>query len=207
MEEWISLTPTGEVSQLGSGRPRSFLPSRSFLRDRSNADRAQIDLVGAWATASYERRSPWDIPRVVEGHIAGQIRNASQLPVRVVQVAWRIESFWNVEDTEQSQYPEGPGVWIWTVVAGTDPLVMVNNEIRVPPQDTIQLPFDVHIGHMAPERATQPDLVNGIVASVSWLLVVDNAGRRWDVRPDKGKRARRVRRFGWKPEPPMPRQW
>lgn len=39
-----------------------------LLRDHRNAERAQVDLVGAWAEPRYERRPPGD-PRVEQAEI------------------------------------------------------------------------------------------------------------------------------------------
>lgn len=48
---------------LGAGS--LLLAFRIFWRDRSNAERSQVDLVGAWGTTEYERRAP-DISDRVE---------------------------------------------------------------------------------------------------------------------------------------------
>jgi len=175
-----------------------------FLRDRGNTDRSQVDCVGAWAVAAYEVRSPWDQLRTFEGKVTGYLRNASQLPVRVAQVAWRIESSWSVEDKAQSRYPHGVGVW--AIVNGPHPGKSFHNDVRVPPQDTIKLPFGINVGHLAPEGASQLAAINGLAVHVEWMLLVDNAGRRWEVRPEKSGRAKRVRRW-WKPKEYMPANW
>ena len=78
--------------------------------------------------------------------------------------------------------------------------------ISVPPQETRELRFGVNVAHMAPEGATQLDLFYGIRAHVEWLLVVDNAGRRWIVHPESGRRARRKGRR-WRPKEYMPHDW
>ncbi|GAA5151734.1 hypothetical protein GCM10023321_19280 [Pseudonocardia eucalypti] len=138
--------------------------------------------------------------------ISGSIRNASQLPIRVVQVAWQAETRWLIEDKTQSQYPKGPG--IWSEVSGTAPPSNVHDHIDVPPQETVEIPpFEVDISNAAPPDAAQLSPTNGVQVRVRWLLVVDNSGRRWEIRPEKGDRAKRVRQPWWKPESPMPHQW
>jgi hypothetical protein len=132
------------------------------------------------------------------------LRNASQLPVRVVQVAWRIESSWSVEDKAQSHYPDGVGVW--TTVDGSRPDRSFHNGVQVPPQGTVDLPFEINVEHLAPEGASQLATDKGLAVHVEWMLLVDNAGRRWEVRPEKGGRAKRVRPW-WKPQEYMPRDW
>jgi hypothetical protein len=55
----------------------------------------------------------------------------------------------------------------------------------------------VNVAHHAPERATALHLTGGITARVDWLLVVDYAGRRWEVRPGRGRQARRIRWYSY----------
>lgn len=176
-----------------------------FLRDRMNQDRQQVDRVGAWAEVKYERRSPMKAERVEEGAIAAHIRNASELPVRVRQIAYRTTTTWLVEDKLQSGVPSGPGVW--TPTSGTQPIRSFHVDIGIPPGATKQLKFVVNVAHTAPADAVQLDMLRGIECHVDWLLVLDNAGRRWHLRPEIGRRARRVRRWRWQPDEYMPRVW
>jgi hypothetical protein len=174
-----------------------------FRRDRVNAERRQVDLLGAWATATYERRLPHEVPRVEECQIVGHIRNASELPIRIRQIAYRTETSWLVEDQEQSMPYGGP----WTSTPGTGPFRSFQDDLgTVPPGETRSLPFNINVAHLAPADAAQLGLSDGVTPYVDWLLVVDNAGRKWDVRPKTGRRAKRVRRR-WRPDEYMPRQW
>lgn len=161
-----------------------------FLRNQGSAQRSQVDLFGAWATVTYERRHPEDQTRVEDGDVTAHLRNASQLPLKAMEVAYTIESIWMVEDTAQSQYPNGPGVWLEQ--PGTETQKFFHYDVFVPPQDTLELPFKVNVAHMAPEAATQLGLLDGIKAHVDSLQLVDNAGRRWKVHPGRGSRARAV---------------
>lgn len=202
-----------ELSDLDWGNVPAWLSAFSlllafavFLRDRGNVERTQADLVGAWATASYQRRAPWDSPRIEEGEVTAFLRNASQLPVRVARVSWRVESRWSVADVAQSHTTEG-GVDAWSIKPGVVSQNNFHDDVRVPLQETIEMPFAVNVGHMAPEGASQLDPLKGIQVHVNWLLLVDNAGRRWEVRLEEGGRAKRVRRFLWKPEAHMSRHW
>ncbi len=67
-----------------------------IMRDRTSSERAQVDLVGAWTTVEYERSAPDVSPRVESGMVTGHVRNASELPVRVAQIAYKVESRWMV---------------------------------------------------------------------------------------------------------------
>lgn len=175
-----------------------------FRRDRENADRAQVDRVSAWGSADHERRWPHEgEPRVEEGTVRFRLRNASEVPVRIVQVAWRIDTQWMVEDTVQST-PEHPDVW--SIEPGTDSVRMFSEPRRVPPGETEEWSLPVNVAHTAPEGASALDPIRGMTVHVDWLLVVDNAGRRWEVFPETGGRAKRIRRR-WRPREYMPRQW
>jgi hypothetical protein len=175
-----------------------------FLRDRNNAERAQIDLIGAWTAVEFERRWP-DNPRVVEGTVIAHIRNASQLPVRVVMIAYKVESTWMVEDLEQPQSSQS-GIIAWTMTPGVEPQLTFHSDVLLAPQETKDLEFTVNVEHMAPERGVQLAPTNGIHSKVEWLLVVDNAGRRWEIHPERGGRATKVRRR-WRPKEYMPNSW
>lgn len=175
-----------------------------FLRDRRNGERAQVDLVGAWASVEYQPRAPWDTEQVGDGEVTAHLRNASQLPVRLVRIAYKVESRWMVEDKAQSRRPDGPGIWMQE--PGTQSRRFFNDNLRIPPQETIELQFKAGVADMAPAGASQLAVERGIEASVEWMLLLDNAGRRWEVRPEKNGRARRVG-SGWKPEEYMPREW
>jgi hypothetical protein len=176
-----------------------------FLRDRMNQDRQQVDRLGAWTRVKYERRSPIEAERIEEGEIAAHIRNASELPVRVRQIAYRTTTTWLVGDKLQSGLPGGPGVW--TPTPGTEPLRNFHEDVVIPPGETQQLTFIVNVAHTAPADAVQLDMLRGIDCHIDWLLVLDNAGRRWHLRPEKGRRARRVRGWRWRPGEYMPRTW
>jgi hypothetical protein len=176
-----------------------------FIRDRMNQDRRQVDSVGAWARVEYERRGPIDEERVEEGRVVAQIRNASELPVRIRQIGYRTTTLWFVEDTAQSRLPDGIGVF--TPTPGTEPLRTFHEDVVVPPGQTLELPFDVNVAHTAPAGAIQLDLLRGIDCHVDWLLVLDNAGRKWHLRPQKGRRARRVRSWSRRRDEYMPRSW
>lgn len=78
-----------------------------FIRDRRNSDRLQVDRIGLWFTETYERRMPGvgeDQGRVEEADIQVHVRNASDLPADVVQLAYEIRSGWMVPNAP----PESP---------------------------------------------------------------------------------------------------
>lgn len=172
------------------GAASLILAFRIFLRDRGNAERAQVDLIGAWTNVEYECSWP-ACPRVVEGTVTAHIRNASQLPVRVVMIAYKVDSTWLVEDLEQSSFSQG-GTGVWTPTPGVEPQLRFHNDLLVAPQETKEIPFAVNVEHMAPDRGVQLSPTDGLKSKVEWLLVVDNAGRRWEINPERGGQATRV---------------
>jgi hypothetical protein len=165
---------------LGAGS--LLLAFRIFWRDRSNAERSQVDLVGAWGATEYERRSPDASERVEQVSVHLFIRNASELPIEVAQLACDLETTWLVPDGELAYRP----------VAGIQPHRSFTDPIVVAPQDTWDGSYDFNIAHLAPENAVQLHLIRGGVVVIRWLLIIDNAGRKWEVRPSSGTRARRV---------------
>ena len=92
--------------------------------------------------------------------------------------------------------------------AGTAPYRAFQDDLgTVPPGETRSLPFPVNVAHLAPPDAVQLGLTDGVTPFVDWLLVVDNAGRKWEVRPETGRRAKQVRRRWRRSDEYMPHQW
>lgn len=159
-----------------------------FRRDRRNAERAQVDLVGAWGTTEYERRFP-DAPggRVKVATARLYVRNASTVPVLVELLTCKIETSWLV--------PDGRSPRSYQRTAGVRPEERAVKGIVVEPDGKWGSPegrFDLK--GIAPEGAAQLDPVDGVRCVVRGLMLLDNAGRRWVVRPGKGRRAAKV---GW----------
>src|ERR687892_960897 len=66
--------------------------------------------------------------------------------------------------------------------------------IDVPPQEAwASRPFEHDLSDLAPEAASQLDPIDGVRCEIAWHLVVDNAGRTWELRPGNGRRAKRIR--------------
>lgn len=175
-----------------------------FIRDRRNSDRTQIDRVGVWFTETYERRMPGvgeDQGRVEEADIQVHLRNASDLPVDVAQLAYEVRTSWMVPDA-----PPGSLVPAYAVTAGEGGVLQLLNDFRVPPGETLDLPSRVNVAHLAPERAVQLSLIQGVKVTARWLLLVDNVGRRWVVRPRAG-RAKRWRWYRRRREEHWPSRW
>lgn len=183
---WLRDLDYGSVpAWLGAGS--LLLAYRIFLRDRTATQRSQIDLLGVWMQVQWERRLP-DGPIVDELQISKFIRNGSELPVDVVQVAYDITTRWWVRDLAQwrDDFP------VWMPSPGTGHVRFYQEHIRVPPDETWRSVAEpVNVAHLAPEHADQIDLIKGGHYEIRWVLIADNAGRRWEVRP--GRTARRLR--------------
>jgi hypothetical protein len=118
-----------------------------FIRDRWNSDRSQVDRVGVWFTETYERRMPGvgeDQGRVEEADIQVHVRNASDLPADVVQLAYEIQTSWMVPNAP----PESP-VSSYVGTAGEGRILKFLNDFRVPPGETLDLPSRVNVAHLA----------------------------------------------------------
>jgi len=156
-----------------------------------------IDKVVIWLTTSYERQ--WleldkKADRIEEIKFTRHARNANEVPIDVHQVAFDIETQWWVPS-------DGNGVDAdrtlpsWTSKPGTELSRCFQGRFLLPPDSSLpENPQKHHVGQQAPGRATQLDIINGVRATVRWFLAIDNAGRRWEVRPGRGQRARRI---GW----------
>ena len=131
-------------------------------------------------------------------------RNAGDVPVEVHQVAFRIRSEWAVE----IQAPDDTGFGVWEIRPGVDQSSHFTQWFLLAPDErrTVIHGQVVSVAHHAPKRATALNAPGGVSARVDWLLVVDNAGRRWEVRPGRGRQARRIRWYSYGREF-YPRAW
>ncbi|MEV4079794.1 hypothetical protein AB0J43_05835 [Nonomuraea fuscirosea] len=183
---------------LGAGS--LWLAFSVFSRDRANAARHQVDHVGIWFTPVYDRRFP-PSERVEECEITVHARNASHLPVRVVQLAWQVNSRWMVQSAEHTS--ELPA---YQTVEGINNSLQFNNDVLLPPDSTIETKTNVNVAHQAPEAGVQLDLIRGIECEVEWILIIDNAGRRWETHPGRPGRAKLMRWYHVRKEY-QPRDW
>jgi len=163
-----------------------------FMRDRTNAERAQVDRIGPSVKVSY----PWPDLLVDISEPAAKataeftVRNASDLPVHVAQLAYVLRTKWAMPDTDV----ESGALKAWTPTPGTDVAWAIFDPFDVAPQDVwTSGPKEQDLSHLAPEGATQLSLVYGVTCDIAWLLIRDNAGRRWEVRPGIARRAKRIR--------------
>jgi len=102
-----------------------------FLRDRINSESGQVDRLGAWTVVTFDMPASVDTPRVEEREVTPRLRNTSELPLRIRQIAYRIYATWAVEDPTQFRYPSGPGVR--TSTNGTEPVRSFQVDIVVQP--------------------------------------------------------------------------
>lgn len=159
-----------------------------ILRDRWSRDREQVDHIAVWPTIAYERQMPvlqQGETRIEEGQFDTFIHNTSHLPVRVIQIAWTVETRWM----------RPVGELVFEPVPGTDVRRSFSGDpFWLPPSDEpLAGSTTVNVAHLAPDGAVTLDLINGITARPDWVLVVDNGGRAWELRPGKKSRPRRVR--------------
>lgn len=119
----------------------------------------------------YERKSP-DAPRVEKAQTVIYVRNGSQLPVEVKQLAYSIHTQWWV--------PVLGSKLVSKPVPGTEPIRAFVNDLRIPPRRTWNnktYPYEFDLAHTVPERAQQLDLIQGVRSEIDWLLLVDRRAR------------------------------
>jgi hypothetical protein len=130
------------------------------------------------------------------------LRNASELPVVVRQLALEVHTRW-FHEVEEHQ-----ALRVFDLVDAREPLRAFPENLQLAPGETKDLtPFEVNLKHLAPEGSNQLAWPNGVTVRVAWLLLIDNAGRRWVVKPHTGRRARLVHRWWRRPEEYMPTKW
>jgi hypothetical protein len=174
-----------------------------FLRDRRNAERAQVELIGAWGEGEYEIKPPGG-GDVLQATIYTHLRNASELPVVVKQLAYNVHTRWSVEDHGRPSKL----LQVYKPVDATEPHRAFVYDVRLAPGETKDLtPHEVNLEHLAPGGSRQLDMVGGVRVQVAWLLVIDTAGHRWVIEPHKGGRAKKVRWWWRRSDEFMPAGW
>ncbi len=120
-------------------------------------------------------------------------RNANTVPIDIHLVSVDIQTWWWVPSKDND--PENDRkLQSWLREPGIQLDRRLPGQFLLPPDSSLpENPVKHHVGHQAPERATRLDAINGVRATVRWFLAIDNAGRRWEVRPGRGRRARRIR--------------
>lgn len=194
---------------LGAGS--LLLAFRIFLRDRSRADREQVDKVGVWWTCEAESD---DLIKV-----QWYFRNGTELPLQIRTVSWRHRVEWRVPWVD----PVGEREGTIPMKAVTLPQPFAHSHHRLAPQETLSVvPYSLWLEEPPPDvpdyrwlEKPQPDATvstrDGISCVIDYMLVVDNAGRRWEVRPERGGPAMRVRWYSWRgrfyPTDWLPQPW
>lgn len=165
-----------------------------FFRDRRRDEREQIDKTAVWMTADWDPTLALREPnRTVEPteEISYQIfaKNSNDVPVEIGHAAFVVQTGWWVRDNELSSI----------LTHGTESSRLFQGTYLLAPGEQREQPAQkFYVGHHAPLGANglamPPD---GVTCRVAWFLATDNAGRRWEVRPGQGKRARRLRWYSY----------
>jgi hypothetical protein len=174
--EWV-----GAIAEWvgGIGTAGALLIALSvLLRDRGKAERAQVDLVGAWGEPTYERAELGE-PRVENAEIRICVRNGSPLPIVVTQLVYSIHTSWLRRGRLYSYDPAGRGMVAPYFLSG----------FRVPPHDTWDATFPVKL--VTPADALQLHPTLGVLCEINSVKLIDNVGDHWDIRLSNGGRAQR----------------
>jgi hypothetical protein len=171
------------------GNPQYAASDRRPVADRS----------GAWLPSNRRRAIPL---RAQEVPASVHLRNSSDLPIRVRQIAYEVHTKWLIPEPH-------PALQTWSAQPSGRPVkLFIHDQFVVPPQEAWQSqPHAVNVADRAPKgEGVGLDPVQPARAIVRWVLLTDNAGRRWEVRSEEGGRAKRLRRW-WRSEEYQPRRW
>jgi hypothetical protein len=176
-----------------------------FIRDRRTSDRAQVDQLATWAEASplalelIEGQPFWVNARVF-------LRNASKLPIEIVHVGVNVQSTWLVPDHEQ---PETTNVEVWKDRQGTQKSAFFFGRFRLAPDDTHIQSHQLDLSDDVPPESVGIWPAQGLRCDFRTILVTDNAGRRWRIRPGRGGPAKRLRWYSRQRDEyePLPRSF
>ncbi|MET9246760.1 hypothetical protein [Nonomuraea sp. NPDC003709] len=160
---------------LGAGS--LLLAFRIFLRDRANADRGQVDKVGAWCELTHSPPTD-DQQHDSTVKIKLFLRNGNELPVQVVRTAVMVRTPCLGSASPNLGYDRVRTVR-WGLVS-VAPLVTWESE-------AVSIPISEE------ERSALRERPDESACWIRWTLVIDNAGRVWETRHIKGKQARRLR--------------
>jgi hypothetical protein len=164
-----------------------------FLRDRRRDDRAQIDKVAVWMVPTWDPTLALRDPqRVVEPteeiHYRIFAKNSNDVPIEIAHAAFTIETKWLVPTGDLAS----------RVIDGTEKSRLFQDGYLLAPGEQREQPAQLfYVGHQAPAGAKGLTVGGGVKCWVQWFLATDNAGRRWEVRPGQGKRARRLRWYSY----------
>ena len=179
-----------------------------FARDRRRDDREQIDKVGVWALWETADSEPMPfIPHLIEipeGVFFSLIaRNANDVPVTVHLINFVVRPRWAVPTSAYDAYVSRDVQEVREVVDGMENVQLSSLKALIPPGETLTIGrWHLNLAMGAPNLAT----VHDAIYSIERFLAVDNAGRRWIVRPGQGKRARQIRWYSRRKRD-FPREW
>ncbi|MFF8645868.1 hypothetical protein [Streptomyces sp. NPDC015345] len=176
-----------------------------FGRDRTANDRKYVDLVAVWWEIEYERRMPNDSTRIEDVTVTLFLKNAGNLPVEVTAVEYTLTPSWLVRDLHQwpkradgsFMEPNDPGfTGVWTVSTAQSSGRNFIQDIRIPPDKIITCgPYPMNIAHLVPDHADQLSPINGVKCKIEHMEVIDNTGRKWEVRPGAARRPIHLHRY------------
>lgn len=174
-----------------------------FMRDHSSMERKDVDSVAVWWNIDYTRREPTDPAKAADANIKIHLRNVGNLPVEIRAMDYRISSLWLVRDLakwpkredgsmiEPGDLDFSEGAWKSAPGGAIEGHL---GRIRIPPSDTVVSgPHHVNLRETAPRHADQLFQDDGVRCEIKRIGIIDNAGRKWEVRPGSGKRSLRIR--------------
>jgi len=172
-----------------------------FVREPRKLAREQVDRLAAWAEPKAEFKRTPGKPHQVE--VRAFLHNASTLPIQIVHAGVDVRSTWAVPDVLQPD----KRVEVSKPADGLETSSMFFGRFRLPPGKTHEQVHTLDISDHAPAASTMlwPD--RAVVCDFRTILVIDNAGRRWRLRPGRSGSAKRARRNRKREDEYEPRDW
>ena len=136
-----------------------------------------VDLIGIWA----------DCPVTALGvaSVRINIRNGSELPVKVEELAFELRSKWELPPVRLGESED----LYFNLHMGAPSQFLIGDIGRIPPRETWSKKYKIDLAAVAPADSRSLYHVWCVVERAG---LVDGAGRRWWVYPDGGGPAKRV---------------
>jgi hypothetical protein len=142
----------------GIGTVLTLLLGLAILaRDHANAERAQVDLVGAWAELRYDTQG-FDKPRDGQASILINVRNASQLPITVTQLAYSIRTQWLVPEDQTQPKTRRSSSTVWRAPVRSVTSLMASWLSLASGGTCLTRSTSPTTRHMVPQNSTSPTL-------------------------------------------------
>ena len=173
-----------------------------FIRDRGAADRTQVDQLAVWWEGEPESARELTSGEPLWVNVRVFLKNASNLPMEIAHAGIDVGSTWLVPDHDQ---PDKRPL-VFTPTQATKKSSFFFYGLRLAPDLTHVQPHRLDLSENAPAYSTELSPLQGVTCEFRSILVTDNAGRRWRIRPGRGGPAKRLRWYSRRRDEYEPRR-